>query len=743
MKFQVNVGEFKKVLKPIIVVANTFKDRNLKGMIWLKSSEDELSIYTGSEFVKLSSELVVNKNKRLNYQCQDPGCVYIKGKSFLGSLAFPPEQTVEIYIPDNSLYISPLGDHSEYQTVPLQMPDIKYKPSCEQRIKGYQIHRNILLKGLRKVKFAMHPDHTKPEYDNLVVDVSKNKMRFIAGCGPSFAVYEIKAKSLSDCKKSTRISLPSHCINNLITLLSNSKQSKVSVIDKSKHNKILIVEGNMTLEINNIFTGDYAPIDNILNYNHPYHITSKFSKWKRAVKSILATYTLKMQKDLDIHVVDIEVDLEKGWFKLEAGEEMQAKTYVEFTPNSFFEQGYESTLLRCRSCYFEDMVKFGNGEEVIFRFKDQDSPIVIDFPEIENKRLGLKEKSCMFFTTTNKKRLCQKDSSPPEYYECSMKAGITKTPEFEKKGLAGFAINVGTKCDNDCMYCSTGSILWRHQSFKDAGKDPLGFGYAIIDTEKPDKVAADAKRIRKRGMVELCTTTDAWAPSARSLNLGRRCLEAVLNEPDWTVRILTKNHQVENDFDLIKKYRDRVVVGLSITAPAEKSEIMQKIETNASSIEERIRVMHKAKEEGLRTYAMFCPILPVIADSPEQIDSYVQLAESFGAEEIFTESVNARSRSLILTQQALEQAGYLDEAKAVASIRNHKNWAEYTVRLIKNFQRSVRKYSDISKLRVLLYPSYLLPEHIQSLKEDNEGIVWLKKPQKSKKAKPKSNKTTQ
>ena len=52
------------------------------------------------------------------------------------------------------------------------------------------------------------------------------------------------------------------------------------------------------------------------------------------------------------------------------------------------------------------------------------------------------------------------------------------------------------------------------------------------------------------------------------------------------MRVLTKNHEVENDFDLIRKYRDRVIVGLSITATPDKSKIMQVVEINASPIKE-------------------------------------------------------------------------------------------------------------------------------------------------------------
>jgi DNA repair photolyase len=303
--------------------------------------------------------------------------------------------------------------------------------------------------------------------------------------------------------------------------------------------------------------------------------------------------------------------------------------------------------------------------------------------------------------------------------------GITKTPAFEEKGLATHAVNVGLKCDNNCTYCSTGAMLRTHCAFKALGVSPFGLGYAIVDKYKADRVASDAKKLRGSGLIELCTITDAYSPSARKYDLGRKCLQAILENSNYEVRILTKNAEVEQDFDLIKKYKDRVRVGISITATPDKSGIMQVLEENASPIKERMRVLRKAHKMGLRTYMMLCPLLPGIADSPKQIDEYIKFAESIGAEEIFCEAVNSRGKGLILTQDALEKHGFSKEAEAVKAIRKRDAWSQYTYDLIRNIQGSVKEYSDIRKLKFLLYPKNLQQEHMNKLKRNSRGIVWL------------------
>jgi DNA repair photolyase len=292
-------------------------------------------------------------------------------------------------------------------------------------------------------------------------------------------------------------------------------------------------------------------------------------------------------------------------------------------------------------------------------------------------------------------------------YNYFLTNGIRPSPEFAKKGLAQYAVNVGLRCGHGCTYCSSRAMLRCHQAFKQLGKQAFATGYSIVDPSIADRVAEDAKRLQRRGLVQICTTVDAWAPEAQQLHLGRRCLEAVLAEPGWTVRILTKSAAVVEDFALIKKHRDRVLVGLSLTATPDRESVMSVVEPHASPITERMNALKKAAEFGLRTYGMLCPLLPGVADAPKQIDELVQFIAACGAEEVFSEAVNARGNSLTLTEQVLRDKGLVDEAEAVSTIRKRKAWSAYVVSLLDAIQRAMTTHMTIEKLRFLLYPKGL------------------------------------
>lgn len=316
-------------------------------------------------------------------------------------------------------------------------------------------------------------------------------------------------------------------------------------------------------------------------------------------------------------------------------------------------------------------------------------------------------------------------SEPPKTYIHSMKSGIRATPEFAKKRLAEYAVNVGLKCGHDCTYCSSGALLRCHAAFKEFGENPFRFGYSIVDPDLPDKVARDARRIRRRGIVQLCTTVDAWSPAAQQFDLGRRCLEALLGEPGWIVRILTKNAAVVGDFDVICKYKTRVLVGMSLTGNADKEDVIAAIEPNASPVSDRLAALREAHRMGLRTYGMLCPMLPGITDAPGQIDQLVQFVREIGAEEVFAEPVNARGPGLKNTEDALRANGFRAEAEAIARIRSRHNWSPYTADLVQNVQRAVRDHMTIEQLRFLLYPSNVTAQDLARIRIDDAGVIWL------------------
>ena len=225
-----------------------------------------------------------------------------------------------------------------------------------------------------------------------------------------------------------------------------------------------------------------------------------------------------------------------------------------------------------------------------------------------------------------------------------------------------------------------------------------------------------------------CSYAPPWTHGARpaqQYNLGRRCLEALLLQPDWTVRILTKNAAVARDFDLIEKHRERVLVGLSLTGTSSKDAVLNAIEPKASPVSERMAVLREAHQRGLRTYGMLCPLMPGIANAPDHIEALVSFLQECGVEEIFSEAVNQRGPGLKYTEEALRQSGLLAEADMLARIRRAADWSTYVADLIRDLQTAMRRRGMINKLRFLLYSTNLQLDDKARIEADDAGVVWL------------------
>jgi len=307
--------------------------------------------------------------------------------------------------------------------------------------------------------------------------------------------------------------------------------------------------------------------------------------------------------------------------------------------------------------------------------------------------------------------------------EHERKVGIQKSSEFEKKQLATHGLNVGLLCGHSCKYCSTAALLYNNPIFKKIGMTSfaaLQAGVAIVDPSTPDRVAEQAKRLKPSDIVMLSTTTDPYAPEAQAHDLGRKCAQAVLENSEASLRILTKNSAVANDLDLFAQHKDRVMLGLSVTAPIAKENIAAVLEPNASSLSERIEAYRLAKELGLWTFGMLCPLLPGVASSYTDIRNMMETILEFEPEDIWLEPVNPRGNCLIKCREALEEAGLKNQAYRVDEIRTAEMHQLYVDDLIDAATNVARDLDCLSKLKILVYSNG------KGFCCDDTAVIWLK-----------------
>ena len=311
--------------------------------------------------------------------------------------------------------------------------------------------------------------------------------------------------------------------------------------------------------------------------------------------------------------------------------------------------------------------------------------------------------------------------------ERALKSSIQRSKEFERKGLATNALNVGLLCGHKCTYCSTPAMIRMHDIFGEIGHTAFSQEVQTIshvDSWILDRLDAAVSHLKPTDTVMLSTISDAWAPEAKEQDLGRRCLQILLTKSQCQVRILTKNASVAEDFDLIARYKDRVLVGLSITGPSSKSHVLKVIEPYASRLEERIDALRQAQIKGLRTYGMLCPCLPGISDDSDSLREMLEIVLEGDPEGIWVEPVNPRGNGLIKTEIALMNAGFSEIASRIHEIRKRRLWSKYVKGLVEMACRVSDEMHCLDRLRFLLYSKGMIEED-QAVLKGLEGIVWL------------------
>lgn len=312
-----------------------------------------------------------------------------------------------------------------------------------------------------------------------------------------------------------------------------------------------------------------------------------------------------------------------------------------------------------------------------------------------------------------------------EIKEIKRKSSITRSTEFEKKKLATHALNVGLLCGHGCLYCSTPTMMRTQQEFFDRieGSSFKAFqaGIAVVDPDTPNRIDVQARRLKHSDTVMFCTYTDGWSPEAQKYQLGRNCLQKVLTTSRCKVRILTKNAAVQNDFDLLEQYADRVELSLSLTAPLSKSRVMKILEPQASPIGARIEVLKTAKRMGIRIYGILCPCLPGIASEPGEFGELLDILLSLEPTSIWTEPVNPRGPGLRNCEQLLRRQGFIREADALNAIRNREAFKKYVYTFIEAATAEANKRGCSDIFNILAY------DDGNDFSGDDRSVIWLKK----------------
>lgn len=201
-----------------------------------------------------------------------------------------------------------------------------------------------------------------------------------------------------------------------------------------------------------------------------------------------------------------------------------------------------------------------------------------------------------------------------------------------KSGLADYALNCYTGCQHGCLYCYA-----RFMGKFTNNNLPWG-RYVYVKTNAVDLLRKQVQKI-KQGEVFISSVCDGWQPLEEKYKLTRQSLEILL-ENNFPVTILTKSNLVTRDLNILSEKKDLVNIGITITT-LEKN-LAAYIEPEASSPEERVKVLEKASNLGLSTYAFIGPLMPYLSDTEDSIHTLFNILKLFNLTYVYVDILNPR-----------------------------------------------------------------------------------------------------
>ena len=189
-----------------------------------------------------------------------------------------------------------------------------------------------------------------------------------------------------------------------------------------------------------------------------------------------------------------------------------------------------------------------------------------------------------------------------------------------------YSINPYRGCEHGCIYC-----------YARPTHEYLGFS-AGLDFETKIIVKQDVSELleqtfRKKSwrpeIVALSGNTDCYQPVERKLELTRKCLEVFLEFRN-PVTIITKNHLVTRDLDILGELASLDLVNVTISITSLRPELTNLMEPRTSRPKRRLQAVEMLAQSGVPVGVNVAPLIPGLND--EEVPAILEAVADCGGQ---------------------------------------------------------------------------------------------------------------
>ncbi|HWF47823.1 MAG TPA: radical SAM protein [Bryobacteraceae bacterium] len=190
-----------------------------------------------------------------------------------------------------------------------------------------------------------------------------------------------------------------------------------------------------------------------------------------------------------------------------------------------------------------------------------------------------------------------------------------------------WTINPYRGCEYGCKYCYA---RFTHEFLERRGKDD--FETEIYAKDWDRRAFLTELRVLKPGdVIAIGTATDPYQPAERRFGLTQQVLDAMLLLRGMRICLTTKSNLVARDATLLKNLSVHNEVSVAMTVTTMDRKLARMLEPNAPRPDLRMEAVAKLAQEGVNVGVLASPILPLLTDSEENLESVAREAQRAGA----------------------------------------------------------------------------------------------------------------
>lgn len=189
------------------------------------------------------------------------------------------------------------------------------------------------------------------------------------------------------------------------------------------------------------------------------------------------------------------------------------------------------------------------------------------------------------------------------------------------------SINPYRGCEHGCIYC------FARPSHAYLGFSP-GLDFETQIVFKPNAATLLRQELSARGYrpatLSMGTNTDPYQPVERELKITRSILEVLL-ETRHPLGIVTKNHLVTRDIDILSEMAKLGLVKVFVSLTTLDRKLARAMEPRASTPPKRLEAIRMLNDAGIPAGVMTAPMIPAVNDM--EMERLLEAAWEAGARE--------------------------------------------------------------------------------------------------------------